>query len=380
MSVDSIRRHYEAALEEAKAIARRQDLNDAERTDLHKKVERIEKLKAELKQAEAVDAAMKELPQVPSEGPGPASRFWGDDSMSGTNLQQAYLSKGWDIESRPKVNLGPVLGQKALMADGSDANIQHIAGISSIGADARFAYPSFPSVSLGNATSLTALVQTVRTLATPTDMDVSLTGSTTKPESVVTAAPVTVDAIMIAHVTELIPNALFKLPSFSEFIQREMSFGLGRGIDSYLLAQLAAASGTVAHSQGTDTLFATYRNAIRVARAEGYSPNLAVMHPNDAADLDLLVDNDEHFYGSGPQGSPGFPSLWGMKVVESVSATEGYPILVDTQLFGKVYFGALEWAVNPFEEFRTNRSRGRLEVPMAVVVQQAEGIVEITLA
>lgn len=55
-------------------------------------------------------------------------------------------------------------------------------------------------------------------------------------------------------------------------------------------------------------------------------------------------------------------------------------MLIALEAWGTLYFGSVEWAVNPFEEFRSNRSRGRLEVPMAVVVEQAAGIVEITLA
>lgn len=70
-------------------------------------------------------------------------------------------------------------------------------------------------------------------------------------------------------------------------------------------------------------------------------------------------------------------AIW---LIESVTVTEGSPILVDTGAFGTLYLGATEWAVNPYEEFRTNRSRGRLEVPMLVFVERPEAIVEIMLA
>lgn len=39
-------------------------------------------------------------------------------------------------------------------------------------------------------------------------------------------------------------------------------------------------------------------------------------------DLDLSTDGVDQFYGAGPQ-TAGFSTLWGLAVVESISATEG---------------------------------------------------------
>ena len=110
-----------------------------------------------------------------------------------------------------------------------------------------------------------------------------------------------------------------------------------------------------------------------------YAPSLADLHPNDAADLDLSTDGVDQFYGAGPK-TAGFSTLWGLKVVESISATEGSPILVDTAAYGQLFFSSLKWAVNPYEEFRTNRSRGLLEVPMCLAIEQAAAITEVTLS
>lgn len=359
------------AVAEARQIAKKSNLSDAERKDLTRRVEAIEIMKGEIAKEKVLDEAL---------GGPPA----GERNGEGGTLYQTARAKGWDPENFDKggihkVSLGATYGQKAIMADGTDASILQI-GFTGRGQDDRFAYPAFPSVGLGSATSVQGLQQTARTLATPADMDVAIAGSDTKPTSVITAALSTVDAKMIAHVTELIPNAVFKLPHFGAWIQREMSFGLGRGIDQYLCDQLAAASGTTTHLQGTDTVYDAYRKAVGAARAAGYRPDIALLHPNDAIVLDLSKDANDRFYSnSAPHAAPSADPLWGLRRIESNAVVEKAPILVDTQLFGNVYFGATEFATNPFEAFTTNQSRARLEVPMCVFIENAAAIVEITL-
>lgn len=360
------KRAFEDALAEVKAFKGRlgPKATAGELAELTAKVNRLDQLREQLKTNDKIDLALKDL--------GPAS----DDGIGGDSLWSAILAKGFDLDAGVhRVSLGAVYGQKAIMADGTDANILQLPAVRGLGQDDRFAFSAFPSVGLGDAVSVQGLVQTVRTLATPADMDVAITGSTSKPESMLTAALTTVDAEMVAHTTELIPNAIFNLPSFGPWIQREMRFGLGRGIDDKLVTDLAAASGTNTYAQGAETLHEAYAHALAEVKSSGYRADLVMINPSDNLDLELLRDANDRYYADDAPFS-----VKQVRFVESNAVTAGLPIAVDSEAFGMVYVGATQWAVNPYEEFRTNRSRGRLEVPMLVFVDDPLAIQEITLA
>ena len=336
--------------------------------------ETMKRVAADIRQEKALKEMFSDAPT--------AGQFGSAKAKSSDLVDTIRAKGGFDVTEARKIVLGSV-GQKALMSTPADAEVGFI-GLAAYGRDDRFAYTAFPSSSLGSALSVDTLTQSARTLAAPGDMDVAIAGTGAKPESVVSLARSNIDAVMIATVTEPIPNAHWGLPSVAEFIRDELGYAVGRGIDSFLIAQLTGASGTNTYTQTVDTTIDTYRKALAAARADGFAPDVLLVHPNDAVALDTTKDAADRYYGSGP-GQTGFGSVWGVKVVESNAVTQGSPILVDTAQFGKLLFGALSWGTNPYSTptvdlWGTNNAVGRLETPMLVAVQRPEAIVEITLA
>src|SRR5690606_3189210 len=91
------------------------------------------------------------------------------------------------------------------------------------------------------------------------------------------------------------------------------------------------------------------RHAIAAMRAVGAQPDVLVLNPTDAAELDLFRQPGTQDYLF-PTRSVGEASpLWGLRVVERTSPTgDEPPILLDTRRIGVWYRGMLEVAADPF--------------------------------
>lgn len=368
-------RFYKDALESAKALASKGNLTNAERVELKARMSKVESLKAAFEQEQ-------KLRKQANADLGSGDQY---GSTSGNDFAAALKRSGFDRETKPRVTL-PSIGAKALMSDGTDGNINGtVLGLAAYGRGDQFAFQSFPTFGLGNATSVQALRQTARTLATPSDMDVPITGSSAKPESVVTLALQTVDAVMIAHVTEALPNALFGLGTVNQFVRDELAYGLGRGIDSFLITTITGASGTQTLSQGVFTLLDTYREAQRLLAVEGYKGDLLLVNPTDSAAIDTIKSADDRYLAhAGPVSTQGFTTIWDAKVVETTAVTAGSPVLIDSQRYGKLLLGGTKFDVNSYSTpdvdlFATNQCKARLETPALVAVQLPKAVVEITL-
>jgi hypothetical protein len=95
------------------------------------------------------------------------------------------------------------------------------------------------------------------------------------------------------------------------------------------------------------TLIEKLRNAITAVQVDGYTPDLAILNPTDAAALDLSADAGGFVF---PVRSTGTSSpLWGLRIVTRTSAagTEP-PLVVDTTRIGVLYMGAVRIDLDPF--------------------------------
>lgn len=128
------------------------------------------------------------------------------------------------------------------------------------------------------------------------------------------------------------------------YIDAYLAYDLGRELED----QILAGSGTGENFRGvlntvgiqTQTVQANENNFDSLRRAKAKiqlvartSPTAIVMHPNDAAELDIsksgAAATPYGYWGQGPYGAPGPVRLWGMPVIESDVITENTALVGD---------------------------------------------------
>jgi hypothetical protein len=119
---------------------------------------------------------------------------------------------------------------------------------------------------------------------------------------------------------------------------------------------------------------ARLRNAVASHRTLGYNPNLAVVSPETAADLDLTAfDSGYQFplqrYGS---SSP----LFSLTVVENPNVDDD-AILLDTGAVGTLCLGNAKVDVDQSAGFTKNLSTLRVELSVLFVLRSPQAIFEV---
>lgn len=236
------------------------------------------------------------------------------------------------------------------------------------GMDTRFLWPVLPSQNVGTDTSIQDFRQTARTLTGTVKRAVD---ATTDKASLDTTITLVNEALaQFAVVIEGIPLALFQsVSAFSAFLESEGRFQVEKAIDDHVLAQIIAA--TPAFGTSGTTMVEKVRNGIASMRTTGASPNVVVLNPTDAAALDLTADAGGFVF---PTSSTGVASpLWNQRVVERIGAGTEPPYLIDTDMLGVLYMGAMAVDLDPYTQFKKNLVTMRVEVNALFHVRNIDG-------
>lgn len=159
----------------------------------------------------------------------------------------------------------------------------------------------------------------------------------TKPQSSITLEKASAEVKTVAHWTAVTKQALSDASQIRTIIDNFLEYGLLEELEDQVLAGdgtgdnftgLLNTSGVQTIAWDTD-LLRTARLAKAAVRVNGRARATAYMfHPNDAAELDLLKDDNGGYYFGGP-GVDGANPLWRLPVVESEAMPEGTAVVGD---------------------------------------------------
>ncbi len=313
---------YEDALKEAKEIAKRTDLSDEERADLSKRVTMIEKLKSDIAQEKAIDAALKDLP---AEEVVQAVREMADQG----DLGKAYAESDQFAQAKSagfRGNSAPFefkVEPTALTVGGSTPGMlvpQRIGGIEGL-----VSYPAklqdiVPSIPTGSP-SVSYFLETSETSAIGTVAE-----GAEKPNFSLTGALTTETVEVIAGMAAVTRQTLEDAPFLSGFINVRMTKSLriveedqllnGSGTSPQLRGFLNRTTSTL--TQAGDTVIdAIYKAADKCLLDGGYDADAVVIKASDWQPIVLSKDANDRYYGTGPFAAAVGDTIWGLRVVKS---------------------------------------------------------------
>jgi HK97 family phage major capsid protein len=322
-------RFLDEALKEAKDIARRQDLNDEERTDLQKRVERIERMKAEIKQDAAIEEALKDLPEAESEdvaqGPPRGAKGLGASFVASEQFEQAKAmgfrgtSAPYEYKGEPTV-VDETTAVPALVVA---QRVNQMEGLASYPATVADLIPTIPT----GSNAVTYFTETSETNAIDTVAE-----GAEKPNFTLAGAAVTDEVEVIAGMAAVTRQTLEDAPFMAGFINTRLTKALriveenqileGDGTSPNLNSLDNRTTSTL--SQGTDTVLdAIYKAADKCYTAGGYPADGVAINPADWQPIALSKDGNDRYYGTGPFASAVGDSVWGLRVVKSNVLTAG---------------------------------------------------------
>jgi hypothetical protein len=175
----------------------------------------------------------------------------------------------------------------------------------------------------------------------------------------------------LAVLADAVPNALFDATAglgdlaggeglLVDWLRAECSFQLSRALDAHIMAQFVAAKASIAFGETGTGLITQIRNAVSAHRALGASPSIIVVTPKLAAELDSLEDAQKRpIFATRDTG--GASPLFGLTIVETVTAETHAPLLIDPSIVGVNYYSVGSVLIDPFSESKSNRSTLRME-------------------
>jgi hypothetical protein len=306
---------------------------------------------------------------------GPARSFGGAVLAAGLGKTFDVEPGRLDIKARPTVELSAV--QALRRKDYPDADTWNVvgAGITPLGQDTRHLFPNLNVRDAGTATAVEDFRVTDRTVTGNTmraqDATTEKAKHTPVLEHVVTEIP------QHAVVQESVPNALLtSIDQARQVLESEGRFIVEQSIDEHTYE--AIVEDAPAGTSGTD-IVAKVRNAVGAMRAQGAEPDLLVLAPDDAADLDLFEDGSGQYVFAVRSAGSSSP-LWNLRVIEAAAADGADPVLVDSSRIGTLYLGRLEVAADPFSEFSKNLTSLRYETSALMHVRDSSGAFRIGAA
>lgn len=157
-----------------------------------------------------------------------------------------------------------------------------------------------------------------------------------KPEATMTATPVTDSLDTYAHYKEITRQALEDTPQIRSLVENRLRQGIIVALEGAVAAALAAATlpPVVGSGAAGDSLLGMIRVGIATVQGAGYaSPNMVLINPSDAADIDIAMLNGT-MNGAVVNGA-----YWGVPVVPSNSVPVGTAYVGDfsvgVQLFNR---------------------------------------------
>lgn len=129
-------------------------------------------------------------------------------------------------------------------------------------------------------------------------------------------------------------------PALAAYINNQMGLMVLQVEEGSIYGELTSSISTVDGTEiGGDNGFDAIRSAIVSVQLNGGNPSGVVLHPNDAAFLDIqrAVAGDGGYFGGGPFGGPR-TSVWGtLTYVISTAVTEGLALVGDFRLGATLY-------------------------------------------
>lgn len=288
--------------------------------------------------------------------PDPADELGGGAGRRGGAFARTVLAQGFDPRTRPVVRVP--LAQA--FPDPDKWRRIYPDDIEPMGRDERFLFPLLPALDIEDAAAIEDYRQTER--AVTGNVERAVDADTDKATLNVKIEHVVREAKQFAVVVPDIPNqALRSLPQLETFLETEGRFVVAQAIDQHVLREILAENPPTSYMGAN--LIERVRHAIAAMRAVGAQPDVLVLNPTDAAELDLFRQPGTQDYLF-PTRSVGEASpLWGLRVVERTSPTgDEPPILLDTRRIGVWYRGMLEVAADPFTGFKKNLTNLRFEI------------------
>jgi HK97 family phage prohead protease len=226
--------------------------------------------------------------------------------------------------------------------------------------DVRYAWPAFPRVAVdASQTSVLVVQQTARSLATPANTVRAIDAVTQKPETGSTMNVLTVSLHQVATVQSNVPTVYLLQDAVNTIIEQDLRLAVNEGIDSLVLAAIAAAG---FHAPGTEDLFTSVRKCITTLQGLGYNPDTLILTPAAAESLDLSkATTADSFYQFAPDFAPG--TIFGLS--RRVSKTIPAPAVVDSSAFGRLYASPVALANFEANNGLTNSRNLRLELSAA---------------
>lgn len=165
-----------------------------------------------------------------------------------------------------------------------------------------------------------------------------------KPESALTFERVSEQVKTIAHWIPATTRALsdagqvrtiintFLTYGLEEKVEQQIFNGLGIGEDFTGLNKLADDNEVQDQAFATDLLTTTRQAKTKVRTVGRAIPSAFILHPNDWQKFDLTQNATQgNFYFGGPRDTNA-PKLWGLPVIESEAATEGFGWVADWRM------------------------------------------------
>ena len=370
------------ALEQAKSISRRTDLNDEERADLAARVETIERMKSDVKrERELREAVIDDLSPAERKQFKSLGQSYVDSEQFKNASRDGFrgVTEGFEYKAEPT----PIDETTALANLVIAQRVNQIEPLASYPTGVAALIPVIPTGS--NAVSYYIEASETHTVAPAAE-------GTEKGNFTLAGSQVTDEVEVIAGLAAVTRQTLEDAPFMAGFVDSRMRRALavveedqiidGNGTSPQLNGILARTTST--QSQATDTVFdAIYKAADKCFVAGGYAADGVVIHPTDWQPLALAKDQNDRYYGSGPFAAAVGDTVWGMKVVKSNQITQG---TVLTGAFGSAAFLARNGGVtvrtsdSHSDYFKKNKIAVLIEERLALGVPAPLAFCKLTLA
>jgi hypothetical protein len=285
----------------------------------------------------------------------------------------AVKAAGFDRVERPSVTMPTMsaLGGVKNTLPSAELWSQTSPGLVPMGRDERFLWRRLASKDIGTDTAITDFRQTARTLS-GNAVQRELDASSEKAALAISVEHIVDEVAQFAVVISDIPNSLIdSIDGFSAFLSNEGAYQVQTAIDQHVLDTIIDAPVTGV-ATGT-TMIEQVRNGVAAMRLNGASPTLLVVDPADGVTLDLATSGTSTPLLFPTRDSGGASPLWGLTIVESPAMIGEPPLLIDVQMLGVLYLGALRTDVDPYSSFSKNLSNLRVEVNARMHVRDIRG-------
>ena len=297
------------------------------------------------------------------------------------SLSHALTTAGFSLRTKAEVGDIPIetatgyqFGFKAGSLDGG-TDIENVSPIrvtqSPLGYDERFLAPHLPTQGIAfTDTAVQGFSQKSRNLGTATDGVRAIGAVTTKPEVGSVFEVSALETKQIAWKQSGTPNILMEQPSVRGFIDYDLRLAFARSVDSHILSTIAAASPQTSGTGANELEQILY--AREVIRAQGYSPNMVVMSPQDGLAMDLLIaPGTGDYLGDRMKGL-----ISEIQRVEVPGLTTTY--LLDTRAAGTFFVSPARLQAFEENDGATNTTLVRLEATGVFRLERVTAICKIT--